>query len=125
MNHIEEYLQLFLSSEQRSFLEYEIRFGTKHSRITRSKYENVLSFLKSQGFHISNSNSLLRIKCDNHDVRTDTMTPEYQHGRTHRPIMDMPIRMNMNQRHLHIFLLPWQKQVSCEGLGDPRPPSPP
>ena len=71
MNHIEEYLQLFLSSEQRSFLEYEIRFGTKHSRITRSKYENVLSFLKSQGFHISNSNSLLRIKCDNHDVRTD------------------------------------------------------
>ena len=71
MNHIEEYLNLFLSSEQRNFLEYEIRFGTKHSRITRSKYENVLSFLKSQGFHISNSNSLLRIKCDNHDVRTD------------------------------------------------------
>lgn len=71
MNHIEKYLQLFLSSEQRSFLEYEIRFGTKHSRITRSKYENVLSFLKSQGFHISNSNSLLRIKCDNHDIRTD------------------------------------------------------
>ena len=71
MDYIEKYLHLFLSAEQREFLEYEIRFGTKTPPISRSNYENVLSFLKSQGFQISNPISFLRMKADRSDIRTD------------------------------------------------------